>query len=87
MKYKKTVEQRRWVRELPMTWETRYIEDVGVNKLITTKPIKSIRWNQLRDYYRRNKDGMGLSVYKMRQDMIFDTLAGIALDALPKDII
>lgn len=82
MKYKKTVQQRRFIRNVPMCWESCYLDIRGVNKLITSKPIKKIRFNQLRTYYRRNLDGLGLNAAKLRNDCMIDMLAGIALGAL-----
>lgn len=82
MKYKKTVQQRRFIRNVPMCWESRYLDIKGVNKLINSKPIKKIRFNQLRTYYRRNLDGLGLNTAKLRHDCMVDMLAGVALGAL-----
>lgn len=82
MKYKKTVQQRRIKIKVPDSWETHYTEVRGLNKLIDSKPIKQLRSNQLRTYYRRKLDGLGLNAAKLRNDCMIDMLAGIALGAL-----
>lgn len=88
MKYKKSVEQRKWIRKLPIAFETYEYKMLNGDTRTSSRPcIKHARFGQIYQYYKRKLDGFGLSAKKLRDELTIDALAGIALGALSKDIL